>query len=128
MKIKFLDSHTMSLKDDMDFSQLEKTGEYHGSTITNEDDIAEHSKDSQILITNKIKIDDNILEKLPELKLICVIATGYNIVDIEAAARRNIVVTNVPQYAKYSVSQHAFALILNLASNICRYNNDVKGG
>ncbi len=128
MKIKFLDSHTMSLKDDMDFSQLEKTGEYHGSTITNEDDIAEHSKDSQILITNKIKIDDNILEKLPELKLICVIATGYNIVDIEAAARRNIVVTNVPQYAKYSVSQHAFALILNLASNICRYNNDVKEG
>lgn len=128
MIIKFLDSHTMSLNSDIDFSMLEKLGDYCGYSITNDDNIVDYSKDSEIIITNKIIIDDNIVKKLPKLKLICVIATGYNVVDTEAAAQRNIIVVNVPQYAKYSVSQHTFTLILNLSSNICSYNKDVKEG
>ena len=127
MTIKFLDSHTMSLNGDVDFSPLEKLGDYFGYSITN-DDIAGFGKDAEILITNKIKIDNNIMDSLPKLKLICVIATGYNVVDIKAARERNIIVVNVPQYAKYSVSQHTFALILSLSSNVCSYYRDVREG
>jgi len=125
--IKFLDSHTMSLNGDVDFSPLEKLGDYFGYSITN-DDIAGFGQDAEILITNKIKIDNNIMDNLPRLKLICVIATGYNVVDNKAARERNIIVVNVPQYAKYSVSQHTFALILSLTSNICSYHRDVREG
>lgn len=128
MKIKFLDSHTMDLEEDVDFSQLIKLGDYTGYSITNDDDIIGYSKGAEIIITNKIIIDSNIMDNLPRLKLICVIATGYNIVDTEAAKKRNILVVNVPQYAKYSVSQHTFALILSLTSNVCYYNKEVKEG
>jgi len=117
----------MSLNGDVDFSPLEKLGDYFGYSITN-DDIAGFGKDAEILITNKIKIDNNIMDSLPKLKLICVIATGYNVVDIKAARERNIIVVNVPQYAKYSVSQHTFALILSLSSNVCSYYRDVREG
>ena len=128
MKIKFLDSHTMSLNGDIDFSPLEKLGDYTGYSITNDDDIVGFSQSAEIIITNKIMIDNNIMDNLPMLKLICVIATGYNIVDTKAAKKRNILVVNVPQYAKYSVSQHTFALILSLTSNVCYYNKEVKEG
>ena len=127
MTIKFLDSHTMSLNDDIDFSPLEKLGSYFGYSINN-DDIKGFGQDAEIIITNKIKIDDNIMDSLPKLKLICVIATGYNVVDIKAAKKRNIIVVNVPQYAKYSVSQHTFALILSLSSSVCSYLKDVREG
>jgi len=128
MIINFLDSHSMSLNDDLDFSPLEKLGVYNAHSITNDDDIVSFSKDSEIIITNKIEIDNKIIESLPKLGLICVIATGYNVVDVVAAARKNIPVLNVPNYAQHSVSQHTFALILALASKICSYRSDVKKG
>ncbi len=128
MNIKFLDSHTMSLNGDLDFSSLEKLGDYSGYSLTINDDILSFGQDAEIIITNKIKIDNNIIEKFPRLKLICVIATGYDVVDVKAANKKNIMVANVPQYAKYSVSQHTFTLILTLLTNICSYHKDVREG
>ena len=118
----------MSLNDDLDFSPLEKSGDYFGYRVKNGDNIIGFGWDPGIIITNKIKIDDKVMESMPGLKLICVIATGYNVVDIEAAKKRNVMVVNVPQYAKYSVAQHTFALILSLSSNICSYHKDVQRG
>ncbi len=68
------------------------------------------------------------LDLLPELKYIGVLATGYNVVDMEAAARRNIVVTNVPSYSTMSVMQTAFAHLLNLAMHVAEHGRGVAAG
>lgn len=97
-------------------------------TLTNENNILDYLIDTQVIVTNKIIIGRDHLKKLNDLKLVTVIATGYNNVDIQAAKDYGVPVTNVPQYAKYYVSQHTFALILNLASKVYLYNRDVANG
>ena len=128
MEIVFVDSHTLSLEDDIDFSPILKLGNYMGYKLKNNDDITGKCKNAEVIITNKILISEEIINSLDKLKLICVIATGYNNVDLEAASRRNIPVLYVPEYAKYSVSQHVFSLILNLATKSFKYFEDVKSG
>jgi len=128
MKIAFLDSHTLSLNGDVDFSVLRSLGNYTGYALTNKDNIIPYCKKADIVIVNKIIISENSIKKLPNLKLIAVIATGYNNIDIEAAKENNIKVTNVPDYAANSVSQHVFSLILNLTTKAYLYNEDVKKG
>ena len=128
MKIVFLDSHTLSLNGDIDFSPIESLGDYNSLALTNEDNILDYLADTRVIITNKIIISRDHLKKLNNLKLITVIATGYDNIDIQASKDYKIPITNVPQYARYSVSQHTFALILNLASKLYLYNSDVANG
>ena len=128
MEIIFLDSHTLSLNNDISFKPLKSLRNYKGLKLTNEDNIISCCKKAEIIIVNKININRNIIEKLHRLKLIAVIATGYNNIDLEAARDNNIKVANVPNYGSRSVSQYAFCLILNLMTKTYLYDMDVKNG
>lgn len=128
MDIIFLDSDTISLNQDIDFKPLREQGNLKLFSISNQDNPADYVRDAEVIITNKIVINADTIRRLEALKLICVIATGYNNVDTSAAKKYNKLVANVPGYAQHSVSQHTFALILNLATSCCRYAGDVNGG
>ncbi len=84
--------------------------------------------DAEIVLTNKVIIDEKVFEKFPGIHYVGVCATGYNVVDLEAAARRGIPVTNVPAYSTDSVAQHTFALLLDLASKVSMHDASVKAG
>ncbi len=91
-------------------------------------DIATSIGDSEIVLTNKCRITEEIFEACPNLKFIGLFATGYNNIDIEAAKKHGCVVANVPGYSSDAVAQHTFALILNHFSKIHEYNNYVQNG
>lgn len=84
--------------------------------------------DAEIVLTNKIKIDEATLDRFPKIRYVGVCATGYNVVDLDAARRRGVTVTNVPAYSTSSVAQHTFALMLDLASKITVHDESVKRG
>ncbi|MHA6250833.1 D-2-hydroxyacid dehydrogenase [Oceanobacillus sp. CAU 1775] len=90
--------------------------------------IIECAKEAEIVITNKTPLTAEIINKLPELKYIGVLATGYNVVDMEAAKARNIVVTNIPDYGSETVAQGAIALLLELTNRVGSHNQAVKNG
>lgn len=127
INIIFLDENTVTLGD-IDFSALGKLGEYRSYENFDEDDILQKAKDAHILIANKSPITRKVMSNLPELKLVTIVATGFNNVDTKAAGEKNIRVCNVPGYATDSVAQHTFALILNLATKAYLYNSDIKNG
>ncbi|WP_447957984.1 D-2-hydroxyacid dehydrogenase [Vreelandella sp. EE7] len=85
-------------------------------------------KDAEIVLVNKVKLDRQLLESLPSLKLICVMATGLNNIDMDAAKANGIAVKNVSAYGTASVSQHTLMLILTLAARLPRYQQDVAQG
>ena len=88
----------------------------------------ERAKDADIILTSKCKLDAHVLEALPKLKYISMLATGYNNVDVVAAARRGIPVSNIPAYSTESVVQTTFALILELATAVGIHDAAVKAG
>lgn len=128
MIIIFLDSNTISLENDINFYPLESLGNLKKYELSKGDNIIPYCKDAEIIIVNKILMTRKIIKKLHKLKLICVIATGYDNIDIDAAKDYKISVVNVPNYAEFSVPQHAFTLILNLATKAYLYNQDIKNG
>ena len=85
-------------------------------------------KEPEVVFTNKVVLDEAVLEKLSSLKYIGVLATGYNVVDVAAAARKGIVVTNIPAYSTSSVAQMAFAHILNIVQRVGYYAQEVSNG
>ena len=89
---------------------------------------AERIGDADFIITNKTVIGEDILEACPGIKYVGVLATGYNVIDVEAAHRRGIVVTNIPAYSTDSVAQHVFALLLDIACGIGVHNEAVHNG
>jgi len=127
MKTVFLDESTITL-DDIDFSPLRAMGPYEAYPNSTEDQIAQRAADADIIIANKAPMTRKVLDALARLKLVTVIATGYNNVDLAAARDRAVTVCNVPGYAAQSVPQHTFALILNLATRACQYSADVRAG
>lgn len=90
--------------------------------------VVERAKDADIVITNKVVFSDEVMEQLPKLKYIGVLATGYNVVDVEAAHRRGITVTNIPAYSTASVAQLAIAHLLHIANNIAAHDTAVHQG
>ena len=90
--------------------------------------VVERAKDADIAITNKVVFSDEVMAQLPRLRYIGVLATGYNVVDIEAAHRRGITVTNIPAYSTASVAQLAIAHLLNVTNNIAAHDNVVHQG
>ena len=95
---------------------------------TTEDNKFEHIGDSEIVFTNKVIFDEETFEKLPNLKYIGVCATGYNVIDLDAARRHNVVVTNVPAYSTESVAQLTWGLIIESVSHIGKHSESVKRG
>lgn len=92
------------------------------------DKIVERAADADIVLTNKVPFSADTLRQLPRLRFICVLATGYNIIDTEAAARQGVVVANIPAYSTMSVAQMAFAHILNITNHVASYAREVADG
>lgn len=127
MKIVVLDGYTLN-PGDLSWNELQKHGEVTIYDRTPGNLILERSKGAEILFTNKTHLDADILSQLVELKYIGVLATGYNVVDIESAKKRNIVVTNIPTYGTGSVAQMTFALILELCQHVQEHSKAVHDG
>ena len=126
-QIVYLDGATLN-PGDIDWECLIALGDFKVYDRTPEDKVLERSAGAPYLLTNKTPITAGTIEQLPDLKYIGVTATGYNIVDIEAAAARSIPVTNVPTYGTDSVAQHATALMLEFARRISQHDRAVHEG
>jgi len=90
--------------------------------------VLERARGAEALLTNKTPLTAEMMAELPELRYIGVLATGYNVVDVAFAAKRGIVVTNVPDYSSRAVAQHAFALLLELCSRVGLHSRAVEAG
>ena len=100
---------------DISWDKLKALGDVTVYDRTQESEILARAENAEAILTNKCPLRAKTIQKLPSLKYIGVLATGYNIVDTEEAKRRGIVVTNIPAYSTESVAQHVFALILEIA-------------
>ena len=127
MHITVLDGYTLN-PGDLCWDDFENLGELSVYMRTTEDQLLERAKDSEVLITNKVVIDEAAISALPKLKYIGVIATGYNVVDTEAAKKHGVVVTNIPAYSTMSVAQHVFAQLLAVTDRPEHYAAEVKEG
>ncbi|CAG0906850.1 unnamed protein product, partial [Cyprideis torosa] len=127
MKIVLLDGYTIN-PGDLNWAAFEELGNLQVYDRTPAEQVVQRSKEAQIVLTNKTVLSGEILQQLEHLKYIGVLATGYNVVDIEAARRMGIVVTNVPVYGAQSVAQMVFAHILNVTNTVSLHVEDVKSG
>ncbi len=128
-KIVILDG-SASTQNDLNFNQLQTLCpvEYYDSSTQDTDEIVGKIGDANIITTNKINITKAVMDRCPNLKLVAVLATGYNNVDCSYAREKGIIVCNVPAYSSESVVQHTFALLFELASKISKYNSEVHNG
>jgi len=127
MKILILDGFTLFQKD-LDMSVFEKYGEIIYRDRTTKDELKSVDHSIEVIITNKCPIAANDLGLFPNLKLILVSATGYNIVDVQACTEKGIQVSNVPNYGTFSVAQHALAMLLNYSNQVDLHEKSVKKG
>lgn len=127
MKIVILDGYTVT-QDDLDWSALNNIAEVEVYDRTAPEDVVARCKGAEMVLTNKVILDAAILNMLPRLMYIGVLATGYNVVDLEAASRQSIVVTNIPAYSTNSVAQMVFSHILNIVSRVDHYANENRKG
>lgn len=126
-KIVILDAYTVN-PGDLDFSALEALGELRAYDRTAPDQIVERSSGAQIVLSNKTRLTASVLEQLPDLKFISVLATGYNEVDGKFARERGIVVSNVPAYSTMSVAQNVTAHLMNLSLHTGEHAAQVRNG
>lgn len=127
MKIVVLDGYAAN-PGDLSWDELKKLGECVVYDRTSPGELLERAEGAEILLTNKTLLTAADLEALPDLKYIGVLATGYNVVDTEAARRRGIVVTNIPAYSTASVAQMVFAHLLNIAQQVQHHSEQVRAG
>ena len=127
IKIVVLDGYGMN-PGDLSWYSLEKLGELKVYDRTSSEKIVGRASGAEIILTNKVVISANIIEKLPDLKYIGVLATGYNVVDTVAARSKGIVVTNIPAYSTDSVVQMTFAHILNITNRVAHYARENREG
>lgn len=120
MKIVILDGYTAN-PGDLSWKELEKMGSLTVYERTRPEETVARAADADIVLTNKVIISREVMVQLPCLKYIGVLATGYNVVDIQAAHERGIVVTNVPAYSTESVAQMVFAHLLNATNRTDHY-------
>lgn len=123
----FLDRNSIDCKD-LDFSAIAQLTRYHAVDASTPENLIEHAADAEIIISNKSVLGAEHFRQLPALRLICVIATGTNNIDLAAANAAGIRVMNVKDYAAAAVSQHVMLLMLALAGNFLRYQADIAAG
>ena len=124
MKIVIVDGYTLN-PGDLSWAELEKLGTVEIHDRSTPEELLERAANADIILTNKAPLSRETIGKLPKLKYIGVTATGYNIVDTEAASERGIPVANVPAYGSTSVAQMTFAHILNLTQRVAHYADAV---
>ncbi len=112
---------------DTSWEPISKLGDVTLYDRTSIDQVVERSKEADIIIVNKAKVREKHIKALPNLKLICVLATGMDNVDYEYARSRGIEVKNAVGYGSTAVAQHAFALLLELTNNVAVHNASVQG-
>ncbi len=127
MKIVVLDGYGMN-PGDLSWEALKRLGDVIVYDRTAPSETIERSANAEILLTNKTIIDREIIEKLPALRYIGVLATGYNVVDTVAAREKGIIVTNIPSYSTDSVAQMVFSLLLAITNNAEHYTADNRAG
>lgn len=130
MKIVVLDGYTLN-PGDLDWKGLEALGEctvYDRTPLSEPEEIVKRIGDAQAVYTNKTPLSREIIEQCPNLAFIGVLATGYNVVDIQAAKERKIPVTNVPAYGTQAVGQFAIALLLEICHHIGHHSQAVHEG
>lgn len=130
MKIVVLDAFVEN-PGDLDWDWLDAFGEFEvfeRTSLTDEAQIIDRIDQAEVAITNKTPIAATIMEACPNLKLVSVLATGYNIIDVEYAAKNGVTVCNVPAYSTDSTSQFAIALLLEMTNNVGLHNASVHEG
>lgn len=127
MKIVVLDGYTLN-QGERDWEELNELGEVTVHDRTEPDEVIRRAEGAEVVLTNKVVLDRSTIEHLPDLKYIGVLATGYNIIDLNAAREHGIVVTNIPAYSTDSVVQMAFAHILNITLRVGHYAHEVHNG
>lgn len=128
MKLVILDGYAEN-PGDLSWNGLSKlVDEYTVYDITAPEDIIKRSLDADILVTNKTPVTRQTIEKLPKLKFIAVLATGFNVVDCKAARERGIPVSNIPAYSTDSVAQLVFGFMLEFSNRVALHSESVKNG
>lgn len=127
MNIVVLDGYTLN-PGDLSWQGLNDLGHCRVYDRTSPDAIVERAKQAACVLTNKVILSQQILQQLPKLQYIGVLATGYNVVDIAQARRQGIMVTNAPDYATESVTQAVFAFLLEMTNQVGDYNRQVHAG
>ena len=127
MELVITDGYTVN-PGDLSWDGIAKFGNLHVYERTSKEEVISRCSKANIILTNKVPLDRQLIENSHALKLICVLATGYNIVDIDTAKKLNIPVCNVPAYGTMSVAQHAMALILELTNQVGLHNLSVHNG
>ncbi|MDO6759603.1 D-2-hydroxyacid dehydrogenase [Tamlana sp. 2_MG-2023] len=129
MKIVVLDGYTLN-PGDLTWEGLEELGnlKVYERTPFEDEAILKNIGDAEFVYTNKTPLSEDVIAKAPNLKYIGVLATGYNVVAIEAAKKRDIVVTNVPEYSTISVAQFTMALLLEMCHHVGNHNQAVQAG
>ena len=126
-KIVVLDGYAAN-PGDISWEPWKELGELTVYERTAPDETVARCKDAEIVLTNKVILDAKVIEQLPALRYIGVLATGYNVVDLEAARRHDIVVTNIPAYSTLSVAQMVFAHLLNITHHVAQHAERVTNG
>jgi glycerate dehydrogenase len=127
MRIVILDGYSAN-PGDLSWKELEQMGEVTVYDRTSPSETVQRAADADIVLTNKVVLDREKIAQLPRLKYIGVLATGYNVVDIEAAHERGIIVTNVPAYSTESVAQMVFAHLLTVTNRTEHYAIQNRSG
>ena len=127
MKIVVLDGYTLN-PGDLSWNEIRQLGDCSIYERTPQELTVERTLGAEIAITNKVVFNKEIISKLPDLKYIGVLATGYNVVDVQAAGEAGIIVTNIPAYSTASVAQMVFSHILNFAQNVAVHAQSVSSG
>ena len=127
MKIVVLDGYTLNPGDNP-WDEIAERGELEVYDRTPDDQILERSQGAEVLFTNKAPLTAEIVAKLPKLRFVGVLATGYDVVDVAACREREIPVANIPVYGSDSVAQHVFALLLELCHHLILHDGAVRAG
>ena len=130
MHIVILDGYTEN-PGDLSWGELEKLGDltvYDRTSLTDEDEIISRIGGAEVVLTNKTPISRRVMDACPSMRFIAMLATGYNVVDLEAARQRGIPVCNVPAYGTQEVAQYALALLLEICGSVGLHDRLVHEG
>ncbi|RQD69972.1 MAG: D-2-hydroxyacid dehydrogenase [Tindallia sp. MSAO_Bac2] len=132
MKIVVLDGYTLN-PGDLSWEAFEKMGDLEvydrtGYDMDDQDKVIERAKDADVILTNKTPITEEALRHMDRLKYIGMLATGYNVVDVEAATQKGVALVNVPTYGTEAVAQMTFALLLEVCHHVGAHHQAVKEG
>ena len=127
MKIVVLDGYALN-PGDLNWDELATLGELTVHDRTADEDILAHAEDAEIVLTNKTLLPAEVIEQLPRLRYVGILATGHDTVAVAAAAARGVVVSNVPAYSTESVAEMVFAHLLNLTLHVGDHAAGVRAG